>query len=383
MLLSFYILMIDKIEKKICFVSLCSYSLLNEENIEDVGGAEIQQVKLSKELMKRGYFISFIIYGKDHICRTLPNGIKILQTYERNNVKKYSIIKKALVIYKKMKEANADIYYNHGGSPGITTLFCLLNSKNIITHLASDADVSGENIMKYNIFTYLLNKIGKWIDIKFSDKVVSQNSYQKLKLKGKYNVDSIIIKNSIDLSEHYDKKSIGEYLLWVGTIRAIKQPELFLKVAQFFPQNKFVMIGGAGESPEYYTQIKKNAEKIKNVEFKGFVPTQLINSYYQNAILLINTSKTEGFPNTFLEAWAHSIPVVSLNVDPDGIISQHNLGYHSTTFEQLLIDIKNLLTNIESITVMGKNGRKYVEENHDIEKIMDQYEILIKSLVNN
>jgi glycosyltransferase involved in cell wall biosynthesis len=235
--------------------------------------------------------------------------------------------------------------------------------------------------MNKNIILYLLNKIANWVDIKYSDRVIAQNNFQKLNLLEKFKVDSIIIKNHIETSSSFDKKSIGDYILWVGIIRSIKQPELLLKLAQYFPNYNFLMIGGVGESVEFFNRIKNNAEKIKNVNFKGFVSPEKIHTYYQKAILLINTSKIEGFPNIFLEAWSCSVPVVSLNIDPDGIISKYKLGYCSITFDQMLKNIEILLKDRQLLETMGKNGRKYVEENHNICKIVDQYENLILSLI--
>ena len=141
------------------------------------------------------------------------------------------------------------------------------------------------------------------------------------------------------------------------------------------------MIGGEGESSESFKKIKNAAEKIQNVEFKGWMSREKIYFYYHKGILLINTSKNEGFPNVFLEAWSCSIPVVSLNVDPDGIIAKYKLGYCSNTFEQMLANINTLLKDKELLKTMGENGRKYIEENHDIRMIADQYENLIENLV--
>jgi len=383
--------MYKKLEKqkiKICFVSLNSYPLLKDnvgENYRYVGGAEIQQLQIAKELKKRGYEISFITYGEknNEVQSRNANGIDILPAYNRNQIENISFFRKIFHIWRKMKEIDADIYYHRAGSTGIIGFFCRLNKKKVIIHLASDADVTGEMIINKNTVIALLNKIGNWLDIRLSDIIISQSHFQKSKLKERFNLNSTIIKNSLDISLQSSKKSFGEYLLWVGTIRSVKQPELFLKIAEYLPENNFLMIGGEGESLELFKKIKNAAEKIRNVEFKGFVPPQKIYSYYQKATMLINTSKTEGFPNIFLEAWSCSIPVVSLNVDPDGIISKNKLGFHSKTFNQMLDNIKTLLKEKKLVMQMGENGRKYVEENHDIKKIVDQYEELIENLLKN
>ena len=121
---------------------------------------------------------------------------------------------------------------------------------------------------------------------------------------------------------------------------------------------------------QLFRKIENAASKIQNLKYMDFVSRNKIFDYYKKAILLVNTSKTEGFPNTFLEAWAYSVPIISLNVDPDGVISKYGLGYHSETFNRMINDIKNLLVNKESREKMGKNGRKYVETYHDVGSII-------------
>jgi glycosyltransferase involved in cell wall biosynthesis len=84
--------------------------------------------------------------------------------------------------------------------------------------------------------------------------------------------------------------------------------------------------------------------------------------YYVESTLLVNTSPSEGFPNTFLEAWGNGKPIVSLNFDPDELICKNKLGFHSQTFEQLMKDIKTLVTNSQLRAEIGMNARRYIEE---------------------
>ncbi|MCK4733979.1 MAG: glycosyltransferase, partial [Methanophagales archaeon] len=81
----------------------------------------------------------------------------------------------------------------------------------------------------------------------------------------------------------------------------------------------------------------------------------------------------EGFPHAFIQAWMHYVPVVSLNADPDELISEKKLGFHSKTFEQMVEEVKTLLNNEALREEMGVNGRKYVEREHDITKNIREY----------
>jgi glycosyltransferase involved in cell wall biosynthesis len=38
------------------------------------------------------------------------------------------------------------------------------------------------------------------------------------------------------------------------------------------------------------------------------------------AVALVSTSSHEGMPNTFVEAWGHGVPVLTLSFDSDGVV---------------------------------------------------------------
>jgi glycosyltransferase involved in cell wall biosynthesis len=163
----------------------------------------------------------------------------------------------------------------------------------------------------------------------------------------------------------------------------MKQPELFLELARLLPDTRFRMIGGASVDREYYEQIKNEAEKIPNLAFTGFVPPGDVQKYYENAMVIINTSLYEGFPNTFLEAWSNAIPVVSLNVDPDEIICDKNLGIHSKNPDQLLLDVKKLVRDRPLRETLGMNGKNYLEDEHSAESVVSHYEKVFDRLMSS
>jgi len=376
--------MIKKVEKqkiKLCFVSLNAYQFFM--NKEYAGGAEAQQIELAKELHKRGYKISFITYGEKHTGRQIIDGIELIPTYSRSKTNTINLLKKLRCIWRKMKEVDADVYFYQAGSPGIVTFFARLCRKKVIILLASNADVTREIIIYKDSPMGYIYKIGRWLDIKLSTIVIAQNTFQQSKLQKRFKVPNMIIKNAYDLSSSQSIATNGEYILWVAIIRSVKQPFLFLKIAEHFPQHKFIMIGGEGENPDLFRSVKTAADKIPNLRFTGFVPHKKIFSYYTKAIVLVNTSLIEGFPNVFIEAWLHAIPVVSLNVDPDRIISKFHLGFCSNNFNQMINDLGKLLENKTLRKTMGENGRNYVEKYHDVREVADRYENLIKNLIEH
>jgi glycosyltransferase involved in cell wall biosynthesis len=357
--------------KKLCFVSLSSYPLLGGENLGYVGGAEVQQVLLAKELVKHNYKVTFITYSDGQPSAERVGDIEVIKVYKREDVTSLSLLVKARAVWRAMKKADADIYFHEAGAPGVVPIFCFLRRKKFIFYIPSDANVSRE-LAHANVKFY--HRVANWLDIKLANVIICQSEFQREMLEGNFGRKGLIIKNAFSLSrEPKPEKTHPPIVLWVATIYEVKQPELFLKLAGAITAAKFQMIGGPSSSLDFYNRVKEAAIRMPNLEFLGFVPFHQIDEYFKRASIFVNTSKYEGFSNTFIQAWMHYIPVVSLHSDPDDIIGKHKLGFHSKTLEQLVEDTKMLLANQVLREEMGENGRRYVEREHDMAHVVGKY----------
>jgi glycosyltransferase involved in cell wall biosynthesis len=357
--------------KKLCFVSLSSYPLLAGEDLGYVGGAEVQQVILAKELVKHNYKVTFITYGDRQPSMECVGDIEVIKVYKREDVTSLSLLAKALAVWRAMRKADADIYFYEAGAAGVVPIFCFLRRRKFIHYIPSDANVSRELAPPNEKFYH---RVANWLNIKLANVVICQSEFQRKKLEENFGRKGLIIKNAFSLSgEPLPEKTHPPIVLWVATIYEVKQPELFLKLAEAIPEAKFQMIGGPSADLEFYHRVKEAATGMPNLEFLGFVPFHEIGEYFKRASILVNTSKYEGFSNAFIQAWMHYMPVVSLHSDPDGIIGKHKLGFHSKTLEQLIEDTRILLANQELREEMGENGRRYIEREHDIANVVDKY----------
>lgn len=362
---------------RLCVVSLSAYPLLARQDIEIVGGAELQSMLLAKELARRGFDVSFVVLDHGQKSPEIIDGIKIIKSYPKTTPAGIHCTTLSLV-WKALSEANADVYYGFRGIAGIVALYCLLSRKRLVIGIPSDMEVEGERAGKSNIYNWLWR-----FDLKVASRVISQTKYQQEMLEKSFGRDSIIIKASHAMETRVIEKSAPPVALWVSTIRPQwKQPELFLKLASAIPGARFQMIGGPSEDKKFYQGIREQASKIPNLDFVGFVPHHEVGKYFERASILVNTSDVEGFPNTFLEAWSRYSPVVSLNIDPDEIICQQKLGFHSRTFGQMVNDVKLLLRDIELRQDLGRNGRRYVEQEHDLKVVVEQYIRLFQQLAD-
>jgi glycosyltransferase involved in cell wall biosynthesis len=338
---------------------------------------------LAKELVNRGYDVSVITFDKSTKSPEIINGLKVYNAFNKKE-SSYSYLH-PLNTYKLLKilyNIDADIHIQRAGTPltGIIAFFARIRNKVFIFSSSSNGNVS--TAMRINS----IKELGKLIfryGVQNSDCVVCQSKYQKELLWQTIKKDGIVIKNVYILPRkskmnNHDSKKV----LTVSRIGREKRMELFLKLSKKNPDINFIIIGGPSKTDkDYYNHLKAEAKNIQNLEFLGFIPHKEIDRYYQEASMFVSTSQTEGFPNTFLEAWGNGIPVISFGFDPDDIISKYELGFHPTNFDELEENVYALLQDEKLRNEMGKNGRKYVIKEHSIDKIVDEYEELFDILV--
>ncbi len=121
--------------------------------------------------------------------------------------------------------------------------------------------------------------------------------------------------------------SRGQDIVWVARIKPeYKQPHLFLDLAEALPERRFVMAGGVAGDDDFQAWFQARLAGLPNVEHLGEVAHEDMPEVYARARMLVNTSSVEGFCNAFLEAASCEVPVVSLNHDPNGILSQRGVG---------------------------------------------------------
>lgn len=231
----------------------------------------------------------------------------------------------------------------------------------LVFFAASDVDfIPGREIIGGLPYNKVLFRKG----MRHIDKFVVQNDFQKRSLFENYQKESIVIPNiwMADIS-HSGKKRYD--VIWISNLRKLKRAEWLIELAKLNPSRRFAIVGGALDI-EYYSHICTLASIMDNVDFLGALSFSEINGLISASKILLCTSEFEGFPNTFLQAWAQNKPVVS-TVNPSGVISIYGLGRVADTIESLNISLNCLLSDDVSYEECQKNISAYFFENHSAE----------------
>ena len=128
---------------------------------------------------------------------------------------------------------------------------------------------------------------------------------------------------------------------------------------------------------DLFEKVRDDAKTIDNIRFVGAVPYSEVNSYFSRAKLFLNTSDSEGFPNSFLQAWVRGVPVVSF-FDPDGLIASEGLGISVNTQDDFKEALSGLLGQDDERLRIGQRARQFVIDRYGSETIVREYERLIQ-----
>jgi hypothetical protein len=217
------------------------------------------------------------------------------------------------------KEIDADIYCVFGVSSFVSEVaeFCKIFGKKLILFVGSDIDL---DITYHNNNSYVNNSI------MYADLIITQTYHQSRTIQDIFGRKSFIIKNPIELDTKRDRHGelvARDIALWIGKSDRIKRPEILLRLAERFQNIRFLMILNCADHEIFKKIIRSKPKNVEIIESIGFHD---IESLFARAIVMINTSIFEGFPNTFLQAGKYGVPVLSLNIDPDRFIQNHNCG---------------------------------------------------------
>jgi len=354
-----------KRQTRVCFVSLDVYPLLNPNAPGVQGGSEVDFYMLATELAKdRRFRVSVITgdFGQPDI--EMADNITI---YKAADIQRKPLTG-MVALWKAMRLADADIYFKKGAAftTDLVVLLCRLHHKNFFFRTGTDYECNGSYLREFPLKgrTYL------W-SLKQAKHVFVQKAGDIPKLLQTTGVAAIAVPNGHRITDLPDTSR--DFILWVGRTDVLKQPELFIRLARKIPSEQFVMICQKAKGDVRYDELVRLAGTVSNLKFIKYVPFQEIDRYFQQAKVLVNTSSAEGFPNTFIQAGKCGTALLSLNTNPDGFLDRFDCGLCANGDWDKFVDSLKRLLRENLYMEMGKNARKYVEETHDISKIVEQY----------
>ena len=368
--------MVKSEPRKICFVGLDNYPVINPDfGDRYIGGESVQQTLLARAFRDRGYDVTMVVKDIGQpLADEVIDGIRLLKTFRQTDglpILRF-IHPRMTSIFSALSLANADIYYQScaGTLTGYVANFCARRRRTFIFRVAHDTDcIPGEQLIRYRrdrmIYEYGLRR---------AHLVAAQGTHQQDLLKQHYSLDSTPINMTVEIPELLTTNEKTIDVLWINNLRPFKCPELVLELARKLPTVNFSMIGGPVVAhTDLYESVRKGANELPNLTFHGQVPYHSVNNYISSSKLFINTSESEGFPNSFLQAWARAVPVISF-FDPDGLIAKMRIGEVPKSIDEMAGHISTYLLDQEKTALTGQRSREFIVENYGPAAVIEAYE---------
>ena len=344
------------------------------------GGSELQADLIMNELVQSGHEVTCV---SDLMGEPGPGQEGVEYIYLKSRGRKYAIWN-FFPLMKILERIKPDIIYQRFriSYTGMATWYAKRHSCKMVFNMANAMDPRKNKVAwdRMFFFNYITEHLGRY-GIKNADEIVAQTYDQSKVLKQFFQRDCVVIRSGHPIPEPPFEKTKPPIVLWVSNLKPIKRLEFFLDLARELKDThaRFVYIGRPADK-KYYSVPEEKINNSSNVEYLGELSYEKTNEIIAQASLLANTSYSEGFPNTFVQAWLRETPVVSMDVDPDNLLETEGIGYCSGSFEKMVSDVRDLLEDETKRGLMGKKARQYAIENHDITRIGKSYLDLFERL---
>lgn len=340
------------------------------------GGAELQSHLISSELASRSHDCHYLAYDSD---RQLPEEIDGVTVHSDRCSGYREIVRRAddldCDVYYFRNMADLPLaYYTEKFIPG-TVVYNISHDRQCIPLVGIDHTLGGTTIGK----TYANSRALFYRSfLSGIDNLVVQTSKQQRALAQNRGIDATIVGNGQRAPDSAIEKESPPVVLWLASIKEWKRPELFADLAAACTDLPATFqIVGRPSVRQLANRIQRRAAGLQNLKYLGGCSIPESNEYIADASVFVNTSREEGFPNTFIQSWFRRTPVVSASVDPESALTDHEIGFLSGNFESLVEDVQKLVTDAELRTELGTNAYHYAKKNHDISVVVDRLETVL------
>ena len=367
---------------KICFLGLDSLPVLAPEYREHyVGGESVQQALLARALTVRGHEVSMVTADYGQVDGDVWDGIRVYKAYrpEAGVPVLRFVHPRWSGLWSALARADAQLYYTScaGMQVALLALFCARRGRRFVFRSASDSDCDPSKLLiRYArdrwLYAYGLHR---------ADAILVQSAAQASSLAHHFGLPSRVAGMLVEPACAVRERDID--VLWVANIRRLKRPNRMLALAAQLPEATIHMVGGPLPGEEaLYEEVRREASLRLNLVFHGRRSYHDVNALYARARLLVNTSEVEGFPNTYLQAWIHGVPVISY-LDPDGVIGRNGLGAKVESPLRMREEVLRLLGDRSALAAAGARCRAFMEREFAEDRILAPYLAAFEEVIRN
>lgn len=355
-------------------------SLYYGQERDYMGGAELQATMLAHALKAKGLRVAHVVHPVPAPRRVDASSPTLVERSDWQGDRRLGQLAETGAIWRGLERADAEAYIvrGSGGHVLAASTFCRARRRRFVFSSSSELDFDfarpDRNPRMLQIYK---------ASLRLAARLALQTERQReLALRALPHSDPVVIPSFAEPAP--SANSGGEYFLWVDRLVEYKLPDSYVELAEALPDARFRMIASpmSETPPGMVERIEAAAERLPNLELLPPCPRSDVLEEMRGAVALVKTSRVEGMPNGFLEAWARGVPVLSLNVDPDAKIANNDIGVVTDgSMERLIEAAASLWRDPELQTAIGERARRFVQDVHSPEVVADRWVALLEELI--
>jgi len=364
-----------------------------------IGGAQDNTLYTIELLDKKKYDISLCCnFEGELVARAKKiDGVKLFNIpFLCREVSLYNDIRAFISLYKLFKNENFTIIHTHSSKAGLLARAAArLNKTPIIIHTVHGFAFNDfMNVVKKKFYIIIEKILAMWTDVLITVSNLNKKKIIDLKIAKKENIKNIYsgidfniftndrnndFRRELNLTkDNFLIGSVGRLSYQKDPITMINAFEIVIKC---FPNAHLVLVGD-GELR------KKIVKKINQLKLKDKIHLTGNKSnpwkIYHSLDLFIMSSIYEGLGRSITEALSCGVPVVCTNVEgvPEIVIdNKTGVLVQPKDSSALANAIIRSLSNMEDAQKMAEQGRKFVNDNFDVKKMVDDIDTLYDTLL--
>ncbi len=348
---------------------------------EHPGGVELQTRYLGEALHAAGWEVVYVCHtlsGAEGSEELAPGcSVHWIPLYP------YSWRVPRREIERLLEDLHPDVLYQRGWGvlqeSGVVLEFALRHGLPYVFALSSD------NAVRWRfptVQTFLLHRRPRWRSwlllpsavwsdlgmhrlLRRSPYICVQHGGQQRLLWQRYRRWGILVPTLHPELERPVQKHPTPLVVWLHNYRPHAQLSVALRIAdELSSWAEFVFVTGATRR-EHLQELRLRRPSSSTIHLRGALSVDEAEELLERAWVLLHTGLYEGFPNTFVQAWLRQTPVVSLWVDPGGVLRRHGLGICADgDVSRLCCELARLLSSPERLRSLGEQARLYAERVH-------------------
>lgn len=356
----------------------------------NLGGSEMQSVRLANMLVEQNYSVRFLYLKPDEDIKSqlsrevnVQNLNLVVSKYRLLDYIKavYSLISSVISIQKSLNKSTIIISFLFHASITGFIISKLSGCKHIVS-------IRSDRFTKRNKEEVYFRKIVMKYICKRSAYIVFNSEKSLIKFRNEFKIQgksSVIIniispgKVSLDDKKFSNKPLRGMY---VGRLDNLKNLEnLILALKNQLRNNVKIDFYGEGRNRIKYQKIIDENDLKNNVSIKGLSLDIVSNSEQYDFLIL--TSFHEGLPNVVIEAMNNYLPVISTRVGEVTSLLDNSRGlfvdgFSEKDIEHALLKFQHLPSDVKNNMII--NSKEYINQKFSNVVIFENWDKIIKSL---